>query len=887
MTAPAGLRPGVVAAKARLASGRDKLRQRHARGTPGVQVCRALTDLVDGLVLDLYRAALEDLGEAGLGGLDQAVAIVAHGGYGRRDLAPYSDVDLMILHPAGSQQRVAPLAQRLMRDIFDTGLILGQSVRTIDQACGLARQDPVICTSLIESRLLAGQEALYDRFTRRYRQEAARRADRWLAAIQDARAQERAQYGETVYLLEPNIKRSRGGLRDIQLLRWVGFVRYGACDPDGLRLCGALDRDDHDLIQQAQEFLLRLRNELHFYSGKANDVLDRAEQVRIAEQFGYRGQAALLPVEQFMREYFRHTTGASSVVTRLLARAQSRPKWRELAAPLVSHQFEGDFRVGPTQIMANRRGLAKMRNNLEQILRLADVANLYDKRIAADTTEAIRQSAPLIPDHVSSGAAARFISLLSHPARLGDLLRTLHDIGILERIIPQFAHARNLLQFNEYHKFTVDEHSLLAVERATQFESDNGPLGRAYRSLKRKWLLHLALLIHDLGKGYPEDHCDAGLRIATDTAVRLHLSQQDAEVLKFLVHKHLMMSHLAFRRDTSDEQLITRLAVDVGSLEVLQMLYVLTAADLAAVGPGVLNAWKVEVLSDLYHRTRQRLSGDTQEAAHETALRVRRSELLAALGTRSRDPWFQHHLEAMPGAYLLAVATEQILADLDQLRALCPGDAVARGYYLPESRTLEFRVATSEAAAPGVFHRLTGALSGQGLQILSAEINTLYDGLVFDRFFVLDPDFAEMPPPHRIDEICRALEASLEQTADKPAFRRLWRPERQRRQAALSPLPTQVRVDNNTSDHYTILDIFAADRMGLLYAITRALFELDLSVSVAKIGTYLDQVVDVFYVTDASGKKIDDQARLQAIRRRLLDEIDALERQEAATGEPW
>lgn len=889
MNRQAGFRENVRAARQQLAEGRAKLKARHQRGSPGIQVCRALTDLVDENVLALYRAALDDLK---LARLEEHVALVAHGGYGRRDLAPYSDVDLMILHAPSAAGRIAPLAERMLRDLFDSGLTLGQSVRTPQQACQLARKDSTICTSLVEARLLAGSPEQFERFQRRFEQMAARRHGPLLYAIQKARAEERGQYGETVYLLEPNVKRSRGGLRDIQLLRWIGLVRYGDREPEGLRLAGRLEPADHVLLQQTLSFLLRLRNEMHFEAGKSSDVLSRPEQLRIAETLGYHGEEGLLPVEQFMREYFRLTHATSSIVNRFVEGARPQSRIKRVLAPLVSHRFEGDYRVGPRSIGANRRGMKKLGDSLAEILRLADVANLYDLPIDYPAREAIRAAAARLPDDVSPEAAERFRSLLNQPARVGELLHELHDTGVLEKVIPAFGHARCLLQFNEYHKFTVDEHSLRAVQAATEFASLDNRLGHTYRRLKRKWLLHLALLIHDLGKGYAEDHSDVGRRIATDTAQRLRLAEREQIHLEFLVHKHLLMSHLTFRRDTSDEAVITRLAFDVGSLEMLQMLYVLTAADLAAVGPGVLNAWKMEVLTDVYRRTRERLSAEVQDdggfsRADSQQKEARRQEVRDALGATADDAWFTQQVRHLPSGYLRSTPPSQIAEELTELHDLKPRRAIAKAHYRVESDALEYWVGTSELITPGVFHKLTGALSAQGLQILAAEIHTLDGGLVSDRFVVLDPDHTGMPPTERQEEVCRALASSLEAgDAQRPAFRRVWRAGRQESDA-LTALATQVRFDNATSDRYTIIDVFAPDRSGLLYTIARTLFELELSVAVAKIGTYLDQVVDVFYVTDSQQRKVEDERRLADIRGRLLGEIDAWLQQQAEQVRTW
>ncbi len=771
------------------------------------------------------------------------------------------------------------LAKRLMRDLFDAGLDVGHSVRTPDEACELAEADAAICTSLVESRLLTGNAKLLAAMTQKFQRRLRKDFKRIFGMIEHSRREERQQYGETVYLLEPNVKRSRGGLRDMQLVRWVGFARFGVADPNALQLAGELPLDDRRTMLSALEFLLHLRNELHFAAGKSKDVLDRAEQVRIAELFGYQGNKGLLPVEEFMREYFRHTKAVWSVASEFLASVRPGSRVAKVMDIVFSHRVDRDYRVGPSEIAATEHCLPKLKSNLGEILRLMDLANVYNKRIAQKTWDTVRAAVAAGPMEVTPATARYFLSLLAQPARLGELLRRLHDLGVLERLIPAFGHARCLLQFNEYHKYTVDEHCLLAVERATDFMTDPGPIGRVYRQIRQKRTVHLALLIHDLGKGFPEDHSELGLKIAAETADFLRLPLRETETLKFLVHKHLLMSHLAFRRDTSDDQLVVRFAVEVGSPERLDMLLVLTASDFAAVGPGVWNNWKSEVLIDLYQQTMRHLAGDTPRIDTGEQVEQRRSTIRACLSHEPEAdlPWYDAQVDALPRTYLFASRPESLAAELKDLHSLAKGEVHARSRYLPESHTIQFVVGTHEEITPGVFHKLTGALASQGLRILSAEINTLAGGLVLDRFYCTDPDYSEEPAPDRLRAVEFALvKALVAPSEDLPSFRRLWRSESQIHSETLNQLPTRVSADNSTSERFTILDIFARDRTGLLYTIARTLFELGLSVSVAKIGTYLDQVVDVFYVTDLEGRKVADEARLGEITARLLSAIEAV-----------
>jgi [protein-PII] uridylyltransferase len=862
----------VLAARGKLDAGRAKLRSQHERGTPGIQLCAHLTDLIDRVLHDLYLDALQATDPA----IESSIALVALGGYGRRDVAPYSDVDLMVLHRRAAEAHVAPFARLLTQEIVDAGLQLGFSLRTPSQACSLAVGDATIFTSLVEARLLAGSERLFAEFERSFRRATQRRSSTLMARIEKARHEERMQYGETVYLLEPNVKRSRGGLRDLQLLRWIGFSRYGECEPEGLVRSGVLSGDDQNKMRKAHEFLLRLRNELHFHAGKAHDLLDKEEQLRVAELFGYEGDTQLLPVERFLRDYIEHTNDVRYGVANFLGGAKSRLTPMAVVRHVFSHQVERDFRVTPAHIGATRRGLEKVRTDLAQVMRLMDLANRYGSRIDHPTWMAIRESMIARPEmHVSEEAAARFLSFISQPGRLGSLLRRLHEMRVLEKMIPPMAHARGLMQFNEYHKYTIDEHSIRTVENATGFLEDRGPLGDAYRDIKDKQVLHLALLLHDLGKGYEGDHCDVGCRLAEETAEHLGLGRRDRETLAFLVQKHLLMSHLALRRDITDEATVLQFAVDVGTPERLQMLFVLTCADLAAVGPGVLTNWKLDLLTRLYERTRQHLVGDAASSVSPAWVEKRKREIrsLAPKGTDS--VWWDAHVEVLPRSYLEETSAAQIVRELQRFKDLPHDEAFAHGRYLPQRNAVEYTIGTYEEIAPGIFHRLTGALTSKGLQILSAEIHTLAHDMVLDRFYVHDMDFAGEPPAERMQNVVDALIAALKEPSGKtPTFRRLWSPAGQRSRDAVSRLPTQVRVDNNTSERYTILDIFAHDRMGLLYTITRAMFQLGLSVHVAKIGTYLDQVVDVFYVTDAQGEKILDEARVAEIRQRVADAIE-------------
>lgn len=877
-TAPR-MNASVAAAKEKLAAGREKLKRQHESGSPGVQVCAHFTDLLEQVVGDLFQAATAALPEEDRKRTEGRVALLALGGFGRREMAPHSDLDLMLLHSLTDEQ-ILPLSRRLAQHLYDTGMDVGFSARTAAQSLELAVQDATVFTALSESRLILGDADLHGGFHARFVRKTKAQWRRMLPMVEAAREEERSKYGETVFLLEPNVKRSSGGLRDLQLVRWIGFARWRENELEALNQAGRLSKEDLRELRNARDYLLWLRNDMHFHAGKANDLLDRTEQLRLAEAKRYPPIDGLLPVELFMREYFQHTSTVREIAAHVAATARPRSSLRWFFDPLLSHQFEGDYRVGPAAISARRRGIAKLRGDLGEVLRLLDLANLYDKPIDHDTWQAIRatmmQRGPASADEpLPPAVAQRFMSLLNQPARLGELLRLLHELRVLEQIVPGMTHARGLLQFNAYHRYTVDEHSLRAVEEVTRFAQHAGKPGEIYRGLKQKSILHLALLLHDLGKGYAEDHSEVGKRLAERTAHRLGLSEHDTETLVFLVHKHLRMNDLAQQHDIHDDKVVVPFAVDVGSPENLQLLYLLTLADLAAVGPGVLNEWKEQLITDLYEHALGLLASDSPADAMNERQQRRRAEVRDLAESLPDQEWWQSQINALPSCCLFASPPQQLVEELDRLHRLPHDEAIAWGRYLNGRNVIEYTVGTYEEMAPGIFHRLTGALSSMRQQILSAEINTLAEGMVLDRFYVQDQDLAGPPAESRLREVSAALVAALKDGSGKPpVFRRLWQDRATPHSAATKIMPTQVTFDNTTSERYTILAVFAYDRMGLLYSVARALFELGLSVSIAKIGTHLDQVVDVFYVTDRhTGEKITDEQRMHDVRQRLLAAI--------------
>lgn len=874
MAVAGGLPPAVLKCRARLSEGRQRLRALHDSGAPGLQVCVRLSDLIDGVVLDLFEAALTDLD---VNKLEKSVTLVATGGYGRRDVAPFSDVDLMLLHAPDVTEHAIPLARKLSQWIVDSGCQLGFSFRTPQQALKMAWSDATIFTSLVESRVVTGSTDLFSNYINSLRQGAKRRSRRMIRAVEQARLEERRKYGETVFLLQPNIKRSRGGLRDIQLVRWIGFTQYGECDLDQLAQLGHLSTEDQKALKSGYQFLLRLRNQMHFEFGKSQDQLERPLQMKLAQWSGFAGAAGMLPVEQFMQQYFERTSEIRYSSTHFVASAKFRSRIAQSIEHAVGMPVNRDYRVGWFHVWATRSGMARLKRDPAAVLELMALSNRYGRPIEHTTWQEIRTAMlGRTTTEIDPVTVQRFWELMSHHGDLAAQLRRLHELRVLEQIIPGMKHARCLLQFNEYHKYTVDAHCIRTVECVTDLATHTGILGNLYRELKNKAILHLALLIHDLGKGFTEDHSEVGRRIAEVTADRLRLSAQDKETLMFLVHQHLLLSDTAFRHDLNSNEVIVRFASIVGSSERLVLLLLMTYADLAGVGPDVVNQWKVDLLVQLYRQTDSHFRDDKPGETFRQEIAERQRDVLKLLPSNADLDWWQQQVEALPLGCLMRMPRKQIVDELSKLRSLDDHSVLAWGRYSQEQEAVEYTIALKQLGKPiGTFHRITGALSSQGMQILAADIHTQPGDIVWDKFHVLDGEFEGAPPQARIDEICNKLVKALDPTnSTPPSFPKIWRNSRTKAAEGLKTQPTQVRFDNSTSEKYTIITLFAYDRMGLLYDVSRVLFEMQLVLQFAKISTHLDQVVDVFYVSDLEHAKITESTRLYLIRQRLLQAVN-------------
>jgi [protein-PII] uridylyltransferase len=844
------------------------LRTRHAGGASGEESVRRHAAVMDELLAALYRAADADTRAAGVP--RTPLVLVALGGYGRGELHPSSDLDLMLIHggPAPPVPEVTPYVQRMAQEIlytlWDLGLRVGHACRSLSDCLALARTDLPSRTSMQAARRLAGDARLFRTFQQTLQREVFRKdygefRDQLLAE----RDERYRKYGASPFVQEPNVKESAGGLRDVHTALWLASARFGARTLQELEDRGLLARREREAVDQALTFLWRVRNELHFLSGTKQDSLDRALQGPVARSFGYRDDAVRLGVEAFMRDYYRSAHTIARISARLIARCQEglarrstvgrRPRWAAQADGLVVY----DGRLRLTDPGALQKDPAR-------VLRVFWHAQQLGCDLDVELERALEEAAPLLEDEAwraSPELRGLFLAILRASGRVATTLRRMHDTGVLGAYLPEFGALTCLVQYEHYHRYTVDQHSLLAVEALEGLAPGQGPdsdhLAQLIAHLERPELLMLGILLHDVGKALGPGHVAKGVPLIRAVTRRLNLDPDDAAAVEFLVEQHLTLSFVAERRDLDDPKTIERLAEIVRFPAWLTMLYLLTCADIRAVGPGVWTAWRGALLRELYGRTLTRLAGQAPKPPRRAAVVHRIVQALADPGVAGPAA---AHLEAMSDRYVRTTSPQRIAAHLRLVDRLRDERVATELFPYPEMGTTDLVVVTGDV--PGLFALIAGTLAAHGVNILSAQIETRADGVAVDTFHLSGAGGEPVWDLPRWEAITGDLGRVILGRADVETLVAARRP----RRGAVPGGGGRVTVDNTLSDTHTVVEVRAPDRVGLLYVLTRALAREGLNIRTAKIATDLDQALDTFYVTDGQGHRLDDPAGIAAVR---------------------
>lgn len=856
--------------------GRDLLLDRHRSGTGGMEVVVAYTAIIDHLIRHLFSEISEGFRRQHPG-KNQPYAVVAQGGYGRGELNPQSDIDLYFLHASQPSDYVKEVTEKLCRTLWDAGFTVGHALRSPHDSLRLAEADMKVRTALLDSRFLCGDYALYGEIERGIEKRLMRKkSSRFVAEKLEESKKRHAEYGGSVYLLEPDVKEGEGGLRDIHTARWLARVLVNAKDLDDLALKGIVAAGDVTSLKESQEFLLRVRNELHFSTGKHQDQLTFEHQEKIGDALGFQGEEMLRGVEVFMRAYYLHAVEISRVTKLIVHRLteHKRPLFGTRYA--FGRNLRPGVRVTKAHLSVTKPEIFKQ--DPSNLIRLFDDIQKYGYELAHETREVVRAHLGLIDEAYRRSAAANlpFFSILKWKERVYETLSEMHRCGVLGAFIPEFGRLLCMVLHDAYHTYTVDQHSLrliMEIEhlKAGEHEKTLPLLTQLAREADKIELLYLGLLFHDIGKGFGGGHSEVGAKMVRPIARRMKLNADDGALVEFLVRHHLLMTHTAFRRDLEDEKTIFDFAKTMGNIRNLKMLYLLTFADVKGVGPEVWNPWKASLLGELYVKTLNLLEeaekGELQRQDVRAVVRRIQTRLRKELAREGAPERVEAFLDIMPDRYFLSTPEGDVAGHFRLMESYDGDGAAVDVQHFPERACSSVVICTQDR--PGLFASITGALTALALDIVNARIFTVNDGRVIDVFRIAHRGKRDTVMNEQ--KWMRFRTTLNNVLAGKTDVAKLVEGSRSSLllQKRVPKVSTVVRMDNDASDGFTIVEIFTDDRIGVLFTITHTLYQLGLSIHVAKISTNVDQVADVFYVTDERGGKVVNPERLEAARDAL------------------
>jgi [protein-PII] uridylyltransferase len=882
--------------------GRAHILARHRQGAGGQEVVRAISDLTDEVVRELFESLLKHAARGTNEG-PVPIALVATGGYGRRELSPRSDVDLLALLPeaaaAGDRARAEGIAEALHRALWDAGLEAGFAARDLPQALALAREDHTVRTALLDCRLLAGDTALFRTLERAAVTEVeARKVEEFISDKVEELQVRRKRYGGSIWLLEPHLKQGKGGLRDLQCGLWIARARHKVAGLGEAGERGLLPAREVAALRVARDFLWRLRNELHYVTGRRDDRLTFDNQRKLAQQLGFADAENELGVERLLRETYTHMQEVARASDALIDRCavEDAPRSSILAAtlgllgarrPPQAKPIDAAFKLWNGRVTVADKDVFARRP--ADLVRLFAVAETYGAPVYSYARDLLVQELTRLEPQLATDRDAHFEiwQLLVRDGSDGWALGPLHELGVLGAIFPELGRLRGRAQHNLYHVYTVDTHTVFALQRLSRLRSgalveEEPELTRIARAQERPLVLMLGLLFHDLGKGLGSDHSRRGAKMVREYGERIGLDPTDTADIEWLVQAHLKMSHISQRRDLEDPSLIDSFAAEARTQERLEMLYLLTYADMASVSPENWTPWKATLLRTLYEKAHATLLAEgVSEPEQAKSLEARREhlaqQLLVLLGEGASPEAKAAHPFAgsAPERYVGIVRPAEAVR---HLKLWVAARKVGLAAELEDPGTGESVLTLVAKDRPGLLAHFTAALAANGIDILGAEVNSLADGIALDQFIVREPGGGPLAQGRW--EAARADLLRLLSGAEEPSKLILRRLRRATWATSAAPsVQTRVRVDNVSSASMTVLDIRAPDRPGLLYAIAEALHSAGVSIELARIATEGNRATDAFYVVDATARtKLVDSVRLAEVESAVRSALSLLPR---------
>ncbi len=861
--------------KVALDAGRAEVARRLAeQPSKGLESAAAQAYLVDQLLRVLFDFTTTQLypAEDPTGG--GRLTLVAVGGYGRGEMAPHSDIDLGFLTPGKQTPRVDQIIESMLYSLWDLGLKVGHSCRSLDEMIRQAKGDITVRTALLEARYVWGDAALYEEAARRFKAEVQRGTER--AFIADKLAERDARHkkmGDTRYVVEPNVKEGKGGLRDLHALFWIGKYVHDVQRSAQLVDVGLFTRAEYRQFNRAEDFLWAVRCHLHAITGRAEDRLTFDVQREIALRMRFSDRPGKSAVERFMQFYFLQARSVGTLTGVFLAHLDEKfaARGRRFGFPTI--------RRSPRRLhgfVLDRGRLALPRDGFfaedpVRLVELFQLADLHGLEVHPLTMRAAARDAKLIDEFRRDPRAnALFLDVLTSPRDPELVLRWMNEAGVFGRFVPDFARVVAQMQFDMYHHYTVDEHTIRAIGLLSTIgrgalKAEHPLVTAVMGQIVSRRVLYVAVLLHDIAKGRGGDHSVLGAEVACRLGPRFGLTPAETETASWLVRHHLLMSATAFKRDLSDFKTILDFAGEVQSPERLRLLLALTVVDIRAVGPGVWNGWKRQLLADLYEGAEEVLRLGHKQRGRGERVSAKQAALARALGWN--EATLASYVRRLPEAYWVAEPDDVLAANARLvMHAGAAPLSIAAQVYPDRGATL---VTIHAADHPGLFYRIAGAIHVAGGNIIDARIHTTRDGMALDNFLVQDPLGRPFAEASRIDRLRTAIEDALAnrgQLSDRLAAKPL-----PRTRAEAFDIAANVLIDNRASNRFTVVEVNARDRPALLNQLANALFQSKVTIHSAHVATFGERAVDTFYVTDLTGDKIEASLRLKSLERRLLD----------------
>ena len=858
-----------------LANGRSEIQRRlDAAPSQGYRAAAEQSFLIDQIVRLIYDYVTVHAYPAANRSASERIAVLAVGGYGRGEMAPHSDVDIGFVTPFKRSSWTEQVVEAILYLLWDLGLKVGQSSRSLDETVKMAQEDLTIRTALLESRFVWGDRGVYEEVSLRFWNEVvANTASDFVRLKMMERDDRHRRMGDSRYVVEPNIKDGKGGLRDLHTLYWIGKYIHKVSAASELVDVGLLTIDEYNRFRKAENFLWAVRCHMHNITGRGEDRLTFDLQRELAERMQFADRPGRSAVERFMHFYFLNAKTVGDVTGLFLAHLDE-------AMAKKGRRFLPSFARKPRKLngfQLDRGRLALPDDGFfaqdpVRLLEIFHLADLHELEIHPLAMRAAQRDARLIDKVLRRDprANALFLEILTSPRDPETVLRWMNESTVFGRFIPDFRRVVAQMQFDMYHHYTVDEHSIRAIGLLADINrgklKKDHPLSTAMvQQIVSKRVLFVATLLHDIAKGRGGDHSVLGAEIAESLCPRLGLSPAETETVAWLVRYHLLMSATAFKRDLADFKTILDFAQAVQSPERLKLLMVLTVVDIRAVGPGVWNSWKRQLLSDLFEATEEVLRLGHKQRGRDERIASKKAQLASALQLPSDK--FAAFAKTLPDAYWIAEPDDIIERNARHLLSNAGTElAIDACFYPDRGATL---VTVFAADHPGLFYRIAGAIHLAGGNIIDARIHTSSDGMAVDNFLIQDPLGRPFQEQSQLNRLKRNIEEALTNRA-RLMTQLDAKPKALRRADAFKIAPS-VLIDNQASNRFTVIEVNALDRPALLNNLALALFESKVTLHSAHIATYGERAVDTFYVTDLFGGKIENKNKLKALETRLLE----------------